>query len=72
MATSGVTLDFNGYSTRGTASMDGIRVADASDVTLLYGNPQRLRVGINASRADRLTVNGMLLLRHARCATTES
>lgn len=61
VATSGVTIDFNGYSVRGNASMDGIRVADASDVTLLYGNLSGFRVGVNASRADRLTVNGMLL-----------
>lgn len=59
--TSGVTIDFNGYSVHGRASMDGIRVANASDVTLLYGNLSGFRVGINASRADRLTVNGMLL-----------
>lgn len=61
VATSGVTIDFNGYSVRGSASMDGIRVANASDVTLLYGSLSGFRVGVNASRADRLTVNGMLL-----------
>jgi hypothetical protein len=61
VATSGVTIDFDGYSVRGSASMDGIRVANASDVTLVYGNLSGFRVGINASRADRLTVNGMLL-----------
>jgi len=61
VATPGVTIDFGGYSVRGTASMDGIRVADAGDVTLLHGNLSGFRVGINASRADGLTVNGMLL-----------
>ena len=61
VATPGVTIDFNGYSVRGTASMDGIRIADASDVTLLYGNLSGFRVGINASRADRLAVSGMLM-----------
>jgi parallel beta-helix repeat protein len=61
VATPGVTIDFNGYSLRGSASMDGIRIANASDVTLLYGNLSGFRVGVNASRADRLTVSGMLL-----------
>lgn len=61
VATPGVTIDFDGYSVRGTASMDGIRIANASDVTLLHGNLSGFRVGVNASRADRLTVNGMLM-----------
>lgn len=61
VATSGVTIDFDGYSVYGRASMDGIRVVNASDVTLLHGNLSGFRVGINASRADGLTVNGMLL-----------
>jgi hypothetical protein len=41
--------------------MDGIRITGASDVTLLYGNLSGFRVGINASRADRLAVSGMLM-----------
>lgn len=61
VATPGVTIDFNGYSLRGNASMDGIRVTNASDVSLLNGNLSGFRVGVNASRADRLTVSGMLL-----------
>ncbi|HEY5970672.1 MAG TPA: NosD domain-containing protein [Pseudoxanthomonas sp.] len=61
VATSGVTIDFDGYTVSGTETMDGIRVANASDVSLLYGNLTGFRAGVNASRADNLTVNGMLL-----------
>ena len=63
VATSGVTIDFNGYTVRGTAAMDGVRIANASDVTLLYGNLTGFRTGVNASHADRLTVDSMLMWR---------
>ena len=58
VATPGITIDFNGYSVSGTATMDGVRVVNASDVTLLYGNFTGFRVGVNATRADRLSVIG--------------
>ena len=58
VATPGITIDFNGYSVSGPATMDGVRVANASDVSLLYGNFTGFRVGVNATRADRLSVIG--------------
>lgn len=61
VGTPGVTIDFNGYTVSGTGTMDGVRVANASDVSLLFGNLTGFRVGVNASRADRLNVNGMLM-----------